>query len=94
MKIFSSPQIGAHIVATIVVLGFVALVSVLAVHVVQESTIMISMATALATKFGSVVDFYMGSSMGSAQKTAQISHLIGQTSNPPAPAAGVAQPGA
>ena len=81
MKLFSSPQAGAHVIATIVVLGFVIFVAVLAMHIVQETTLLIAMGGGLMTAFQNVVGYYMGSSMGSAQKTAQISHLIGQAAD-------------
>ena len=85
MKLFSSPQAGAHVIATIVVLGFVTFVAVLAMHLVQESTLLIAMGGGLMTAFQNVVGYYMGSSMGDAQKAAQISHLIGQTDAAGAP---------
>ena len=92
MKLSSSPHLGAHVIATIVVLGFVALIIVLATHVVTETTLMVTMAGIIGSKFSSVVDYYLGSSFGEAQKSAQIGHLIGQ---PAAPAAGSpSQPGA
>jgi membrane protein YqaA with SNARE-associated domain len=84
MKIFSSPQAGAHVVSTLVVAGFVILVSVLALHAIAESTLMVTMCGILSQKFGTVVDYYLGSSMGEAVKSAQISHLIGQPGDQPA----------
>ena len=79
MKFLSSPQAGAHVIASIVVLGFVSLMIVLALHVVVESTLMVTLAGIMGSKFSSVVDYYLGSSMGEAVKSSQISHLIGQT---------------
>ena len=79
MKILSSPHVGAHVIATIVVAGFVGLIIVLATHVVSETTLMVTLAGILGSKFSSVVDYYLGSSFGEAQKAAQVSHLIGQT---------------
>lgn len=91
LKIFSSPQAGAHVVATIVVLGFVLFVAALALHFIpQESQLLTAMGGGLLAAFQNVVGYYMGSSMGSAQKTAQISHLIGQPGELPA----ASQPGA
>ena len=79
MKVFANPHLGAHVIATIVVLGFVGLIIVLATHVVTETTLMVTMAGIIGSKFSSVVDYYLGSSFGEAQKAAQVSHLIGQT---------------
>ena len=85
LRIFSSPQVGAHIIAIIVVAGFVAFVAALALHLVpQESQLLVAMGGLIGSKFSSVVDFYMGSSLGSAQKTAQIDHLIGRSGDAPA----------
>ncbi|CAB4145957.1 hypothetical protein UFOVP1204_30 [uncultured Caudovirales phage] len=75
----------APIISIIVILGFLAAVAAVLTRSVQESQIAVLLIGSLATKFSDVVSFWIGSSKGSADKTATIKQMLRQTAAEPAP---------
>jgi hypothetical protein len=69
---------GAPVVSALVVGGFIATTAFVVVHGVNESPIALTVLGALVAKFGTVVDYWLGSSSSSRAKDAVIAGQGGQ----------------
>ena len=68
---------GAPVVSGAVTIGFVGVLASLTLHALPDSGGVNVLVGTLATAFGSVVNFWLGSSAGSQAKTQQLASLAG-----------------
>lgn len=68
---------GAPVVSGAVTVGFVGVLASLTLHALPDSGVVNVLVGTLATAFGSVVNFWLGSSAGSQAKTQQLASLAG-----------------
>lgn len=66
---------GAPVVSVGVTLGFVGILAVMTLHTLPDSAVVNVLVGTLATAFGSVVNYWLGSSAGSRAKTEQLAAL-------------------
>lgn len=66
---------GAPVVSCAVTFGFIGILAVLTLHALPDSGVVNVLVGTLATAFGSVVNFWLGSSAGSQAKTQQLASL-------------------
>jgi hypothetical protein len=75
---------GAPVVSVAVTVGFIGILSVMTLRVVPDSGVVNVLVGTLATAFGSVVNYWLGSSAGSHAKTQQLADLLHTTVSPAA----------
>ena len=66
---------GAPVVSVAVTLGFIAIVGVMTVHAIPDSAVVNVLVGTLATAFGAVVNYWLGSSAGSRAKDDHLADL-------------------
>ena len=66
---------GAPVVSCAVTFGFIGILTVLTLHALPDSGVVHVLVGTLATAFGSVVNFWLGSSAGSQAKTQHLASL-------------------
>lgn len=71
----SSIAWGAPVVSVAVTFGFIAILLVMTLHALPDSGVVNVLVGTLATAFGQVVNYWLGSSAGSQAKTQQLSAL-------------------
>lgn len=71
----SSIAWGAPVVSVAVALGFIGILLVMTLHALPDSAVVNVLVGTLATAFGSVVNFWLGSSAGSQAKTQHLASL-------------------
>jgi len=76
VKADSSIAWSAPIISMIVIIGFLGATAAVLTRSVEESQIAVLLIGSLATKFSDVVSYWIGSSKGSADKTATINRAI------------------
>lgn len=72
----SSIAWGAPVVSVAVTVGFIGLLAVMMLRVVPDTSVVNVLVGTLATAFGSVVNYWLGSSAGSHAKTQQLAGLL------------------
>ena len=71
----SSIAWGAPVVSLAVTLGFIAILATMTLHALPDSAVVNVLVGTLATAFGSVVNYWLGSSAGSQVKTQHLASL-------------------
>lgn len=71
----SGVQWGAPVVSGVVTVGFVAIVGIMTVHAIPDSSVTSVLVGTLAAAFGAVVNFWLGSSAGSREKDMHLADL-------------------